>query len=76
MFGHLIESIRIVVEGERWVDQISATDGRYGKRNGKKRKTGASYSKKQASKVLRKETKRKLRTGDEQNLRDRAYKKG
>jgi hypothetical protein len=76
MFRSLIEDIRSVVEGQNWVDQISATDGRHGKRNGKKARSGATYSKKRASKVLRKETRRKIKTGDLETLRDRAYKKG
>jgi len=72
MFRSLVESIRAVVaEGEGYVDKYdkyARISDRYGKRSGKRK--GISVPLKQAtSRLSRREARRKLKSGNEDDIR-------
>ena len=63
MFGELIESIRNVVEGEGYVDQLD----KYSRQGS----TGNKYTKRRTSKLRRQSNKQKIRKGEYDQVRDR-----
>jgi len=68
MFGSLIESIRIVVEGEvDRIDRQSKQQKRHGKRDGSR---GSDRDlKQQASRMARRDARQKIRKGEPENIR-------